>query len=133
MRGLDTNVLVRFLTQDDPAQAKKANDLIETAAARGERLHLDVIVLCELVWVLQSAYGFDKPTVVDVLDKILSAAQFSVSDRNSLRRALTVYRRESGDFSDYAIGLRNQHAGCSDTVTFDRTLGPSPLFALLTS
>ncbi len=131
MRGLDTNVVVRFLTQDDPVQAEKANDLIETAAARGERLHLDVVVLCELVWVLQTAYGFDKPTVIDALDKILGAAQFSVPDRNSLRRALTAYGSGNGDFSDYAIGLRNQRAGCEDTVTFDRGLRASPLFSLL--
>ncbi|MHB8764461.1 MAG: PIN domain-containing protein [Deferrisomatales bacterium] len=57
MKGLDTNVLVRYLVQDDPAQSKQADDIVEGAAAAGEKLFLGAIVLCELVWVLESAYG----------------------------------------------------------------------------
>ncbi|MGH3430495.1 MAG: PIN domain-containing protein [Mycobacteriales bacterium] len=131
MRGLDTNVVVRYLTQDDPAQAEKVNGLIEKAVAGGEKLHLDGIVLCEIVWVLNSAYGFDKSTIVQAVEKILDTAHFVIADRELFREALTAYREGSGDFSDYAIGLRNRHAGCADTVTFDRGLRKSMLFSLL--
>ncbi|MGH3546108.1 MAG: PIN domain-containing protein [Mycobacteriales bacterium] len=131
MRGLDTNVVVRYLTQDDPVQAKLANNLIESAAASGEKLHLDAVVLCELVWVLCRAYRFDKPTIVGLLDKILAAAYFSIAGRDSLREALVEYRSGTGDFADYVIGLRNRGAGCDDTITFDRGLSGSPLFSLV--
>ncbi len=118
MTGLDTNVLVRYLTQDDLAQARKANSLIDAAVGKGETLHLDVVVLCELVWVLRGAYGFGKQTVTDAVGKILDAAQFSVEDRDLLREALDAYRAGQGDFADHVLGLRNGKAGCSSTVTF---------------
>lgn len=129
--GLDTNVLVRYLTQDDLAQARKANALIDGAVGKGERLHLDVVVLCELVWVLRGAYGFGKKTVAEAVQNILDAAQFSVEDRDLLREALEAYRAGQGDFADYVLGLRNRKAGCSATVTFDRALKKNELFTVL--
>ena len=131
MTGLDTNVLVRYLTQDDLAQARKANSLIDGAVGRGERLHLDVVVLCEVVWVLRGAYELGKATVTEAVAKILDAAQFSVEDRDLLREALEAYRGGQGDFADYVLGLRNRKAGCSATVTFDRALKRNELFTVL--
>jgi predicted nucleic-acid-binding protein len=131
MTGLDTSVLVRYLTQDDLAQARKANSLIDGAVGRGERLHLDVVVLCEVVWVLRGAYGFGKPTVTEAVAKILDAAQFSVDDRDLLREALEAYRGGQEDFADYVLGLRNRNAGCSGTATFDRALKRNVLFTVL--
>jgi len=131
MTGLDTNVLVRYLAQDDPAQARKANSLIDGAVGKGEPVHLDVVVLCELVWVLRGAYRFGKQTVGDALERILDAAQFSVEDRDLVREALEAYRAGQGDFADYVLGLRNRQAGCSATATFDRALNRNPLFAIL--
>jgi predicted nucleic-acid-binding protein len=131
MIGLDTNVLVRYLTQDEPRQAKKANALIDGAAAKHQRLHLDVVVLCEVVWVLRGAYDFDKETVCGALDKILEAGQFSIDDRDVVREALAAYRRGGGDFADHVLGSRNRRNGCKLTVTFDRALEGSSLFSLL--
>ena len=95
------------------------------------RLHVDDIVLCELVWVLRGAYRFSKPTVVSALDKIMSTALFSFDDRDLLRSALEEYREGSGDFADYVIGRRDIRAGCERTVTFDRSLTDGPSFSLL--
>jgi predicted nucleic-acid-binding protein len=131
LRGLDTNVLVRYLTQDDSSQAKKANALVESATARREKLHLDVVVLCELVWVLRGAYSFDKASVVGALEGILAAAQFSVGDRDLVRQALAAYREGRGDFADYVLGTRNRAAGCTTTVSFDRALKRSDLFQVI--
>ena len=131
MRGLDTSVLVRYLTQDDPAQARKANAVIAETVARGEQCSINAIVLCELVWVLQAAYGIDRDTVAMALDRVLDTAQFVIEDKDLVRRALEEYRRGPGDFSDYLIGWRNRQAGCSDTATFDRSLRKSGLFTVL--
>jgi predicted nucleic-acid-binding protein len=131
MTGLDTNVLVRYLTQDDPAQSRKANSLIDGAVGSGERLRLDEVVLCELVWVLRGAYGFGKPTITDAVAKILDADQFSLEDRDLLREALEAYRGGRGDFADYVLGLRNRKAGSKATMTFDRSLKKSELFTVL--
>lgn len=131
MRALDTNVVVRYLTQDDPRQSKRANDVIEGALAGEERLHIDTIVLCELVWVLRAAYRLDRTTVATALLQLIDAAQLSLDDRDLLREAAQRYRAGPGDFADYAIGLRNRAAGCDTTLTFDRAHRRDELFTLL--
>ena len=130
MIGLDTNILARYLTQDDPAQSRRANAVITEASRRGDRCAINTIVLCELVRVLRHAYGVDRDAVVATLEKILDTAQFVIEDKDLVRRALADYRQGPGDFSDYLIGWRNRHAGCSETVTFDRALSRSELFRL---
>lgn len=131
MIGLDANVLVRYLTQDDPAQSRKANAVIADAANRGEQCSIGAVVLCELVWVLRDAYRLDRPTVATALERVLDTAQLAVEHADLARRALDDYRRGRGDFADYLIGWRNRHAGCSSTVTFDRSLRRNPLFHVL--
>lgn len=131
MKGLDTNVLVRYLTQDDPAQSRRANAIIDGALAGGQRIHLDTVVLCELVWVLRSAYAFSRDTVADTLARLLEASQLSVDDRDRLREAARRYGAGAGDFADCVLGLRNRAAGCDTTLTFDRAHRKSDLFTVL--
>ncbi len=131
MTGLDTNVVVRYLTQDDPVQARKANAVIGRAMDQGEPCAISAVVLCELVWVLREAYGVQKAAVVTTLARILDTAQFVVEQADVARRALDEYRRGRGDFADYLIGWRNRDAGCSETVTFDRALRGTSLFRIL--
>ena len=131
MIGTDTNVLVRYLTQDDRAQARKVDAFFATAIEDGSRIHVDDIVLCEMVWVLRAAYRLGKPTIAEALDKVMSTAIFSFDDRELLRAALSDYLEGPGDFSDYVIGRRNTRAGCEHTVTFDRPLNRQGSFVLL--
>ncbi|MEM1204713.1 MAG: type II toxin-antitoxin system VapC family toxin [Acidobacteriota bacterium] len=122
MIGVDTNVLVRWLTADDPEQLEKVDRFVEKAVERKEPLHVDSIMLCELVWVLRRAYRFSREEVADAVAGLLSTRQFEIDGRDRVRRALADFRQGPGDFSDYLIAARNQHAGCSSTVTFDRAL-----------
>jgi predicted nucleic-acid-binding protein len=131
VKGLDTNVLVRYFTQDHPGQAARANALIAGAARRGERCAVGGIVLCELVWVLEDAYGFERATIAGLLERMLDTAEFVVEDRDSVVRALVDFRKGPGDFSDYLIGWRNRDAGCAVTATFDHALRGSALFTVL--
>ena len=131
MRGLDTNVLVRYLTQDDPEQARKANAVIEETVGDGKRCFIASIVLCELVWVLQAAYGYDKEDVSGALEKMMSTIEFSIEDKDLALRALDDYLKGSADFADYLIGWKNRKSGCEMTVTFDRNLKKNDLFTVL--
>ena len=131
MKGLDTNVLVRYLTQDHVGQARAVDALVAEALSDGERLHVDDVVLCELVWVLRGAYRTGKPAIVSVLEKISSTAIFSFTDREVLRQSVADYRNGSGDFADYLIGRRNRRAGCETTVTFDGALKDAGVFTSL--
>jgi predicted nucleic-acid-binding protein len=131
MKGLDTNVLARYLVQDDPRQSRRANAVIENALAGEGRLHVDTIVLCELVWVLRTAFRLDRVTVAAALLQLVDAAQLSLDDRDLVRAAAERYRRGPGDFADHVIGLRNRAAGCETTLTFDRAHRRDELFTLL--
>lgn len=81
---------------------------------------IDTIVLCELVWVLRTAYRLDRATVATALLQLVDAAQLSLDDRDLVRAAGERYRAGPGDFADYAIGLRNRATGCEITPTLDR-------------
>lgn len=130
MIGLDSNVLVRYLTQDDAAQSKKADQLIDEAIRAGEPLFLNHVVLSEVNWVLARAYGYGGVALADTLEKILSAAQFEFEDKNALWQALAAFRDSGADFADCLIGVKNAAAGCRSTVTFDRRPARLPQFAL---
>lgn len=132
MIGVDTNVLVRYLTQDDLTQARAVDELMSESVENSELLHVDDIVLCELVWVLRAAYRLNKATIAAALDKILQTSLFSFEDRGLLGRALAEYRDGPGDFADHVIGARNAKSGCETTATFDSALHTSNSFTLLT-
>ena len=131
MTGLDTNVLVRYLTHDDPDQSKKASLIVEEALAKGEPLLIHPVVLCELVWVLETAYDYGRSDVAAVLDRILRTAQFQVPDKETVWSAWADYRVGKGDFADYLIGRANGRLGVPRTVTFDKALRGHRLFHVL--
>jgi predicted nucleic-acid-binding protein len=131
MRGLDTNVVVRYLTQDDPIRAQKATQVIEEGVDQGEVFYLTSIVLCELVWVLEDAYDYSRRDIETVLDRILRTAQFRFDHKDQLWLALHDYHVGPADFSDYLIGRLSTQAGCTETLTFDTSLKNSPYFQLV--
>ncbi|MFO7858739.1 MAG: type II toxin-antitoxin system VapC family toxin [Ectothiorhodospiraceae bacterium] len=122
MIGLDTNVLVRYITQDEPGQSERATRLIETHCTAEQPGHVTLVVLCELVWVLRGAYRYDKGLVLQVLDAILHAAEFVVEREDVAHQALSGWRDGSADFADYVIVSINHAAGCDRTFTLDRRL-----------
>lgn len=131
MTGLDTNVLVRYLTGDDPRQAAIAESEIEAGIARKEKFLVHPVVLCELIWVLETAYGSARAELVMVLDRILRTAQFDVPAKDVAWRALADFRKGKGDFSDYLIARSNESGGALTTLTFDKDLRKDRLFRVL--
>lgn len=130
MIGVDTNVLVRFLVQDDPDQAKAAATLFAglTEEAPG---FLCREVLVELVWVLERAYGLSRPDIARALDSLLEARELVVEAADRVAIAVDRYRKGGAGFSDQMIALAGQGAGCQATVTFDRQAGALPGMQLL--
>lgn len=122
MIALDTNVLVRFLVEDDKAQSEKATRLIRRAIASGEALFVSDLVLCETVWVLLAAYRVSKDEAGAVLTRLLKARHLRFSDHGSLSRALESFLAGKGDFADYLIREHARAAGCDEVATFDRAL-----------
>lgn len=131
MIGLDTNVLVRYLTRDDEPQFRVAKRLIDEIEASGETVYISAIVLAELAWVLEISYGFDRRTLVSTLKQILETVEFVVEDRELVDEAVAQLAKGKAGFADHLIGVRNRAAGCEVTVTFDRALRGRQAFRLL--
>ena len=120
MIGLDTNVLARYLAQDDPRQSSRATKLIEQAITAEEPLFINHIVLCELAWVLSRAYALGREELARILEKILLAKQFEIEDKPAVWAALTEFKSSKADFADCLIGIKNIRAGCRTTYSFDQ-------------
>lgn len=131
MNGLDTNVLVRYIVQDDPKQSKAANRLMEKRCTTGDPGWISLPVLVELVWVLTGAYGYSRSIVQRVLHQLLSTAELRVEEPDLAWAALRAYENGSADFSDYLIGIGNRRRGCKTTFTFDRKAGGSDWFSVV--
>ena len=131
MRGLDTNVLVRYLTADNEKLTAAAERVLEHSSETGQPLFIPVLVLCELVWVLARCYGQAKAAIISVLEQILEAELFRIEGDLIVRRSLDAFRGGKADFADYVIGEICRKAGCEDCVTFDRGLKSAAGFTLL--
>ena len=131
MIGLDTNVLVRYLVQDDPGQSRKATQVIAKRCTRDDLGFVNRIVLCGLAWVLESAYGYSKDTIVAALEKLLRTSQLKIEDTQSAWTAFRMYQKGKADFSDCLLGTTNRFGGCNETVTFDQAASKLEDFQLL--
>jgi len=119
MIGIDTNILIRYLTRDDEQQWQQANALIQ----HNQPCFIANIVLCELVWVLRgSTYSLGKDEITSTLEALLHSAAFEFENRSLIDQALQRYKQGKADFSDYLIGAISRHAGCTETVSFDGKL-----------
>lgn len=120
MIGIDTNVLVRYLTQDDKTQAAKANKLIDNELTSSEPGFITLISLVELVWVLESCYGQPKKKVIEVLHALLTTKQLLIEGADLAYLAVKRYAAGKADFSDTLIVIISESRGCGSVVTFDK-------------
>ena len=119
MLGLDTNVLVRYLVQDDPQQYQKARRLIVRELANGAPVLISLLVLLETERVLRSRYQLEKARILMTISALLDTADLTFEDEACIEQALYSWRDSAADFSDCLIEARNRRLGCSATATFD--------------
>ncbi|TXH70730.1 MAG: PIN domain-containing protein [Thiothrix sp.] len=131
MIGLDTNILVRYITQDEPAQTELVNRFMEEQLTEQEPAVISHIVLCEVAWVLSRAYHYSRQQVGEVIHSILTCREFSVESADLAILAWQDYLQGHADFSDYLLSRVHQCLGASYTLTFDRKAAHSGLFQLL--
>jgi predicted nucleic-acid-binding protein len=118
--GLDTNVIVRYLAQDDVRQAAIATRLIEGSLSAEARGFVSIVTLAEVVWVMASNYRAARAAVADIVEGLLTAPQLAIEKADVIWRALRAFRESKADFSDAVIVELGRDAGCAKTVTFDR-------------
>ncbi len=120
MIGIDTNILVRYFTQDNVEQAQIVEQVINSYATSPNSLFINNIVMCELIWVLERGCKYSKEAIGAVIKQMLSTEEFAFENQELLWLALNQYNHNKLDFSDALIGEINKEFGCSKTLTFDQ-------------
>lgn len=123
MIGIDTNVLVRYLTQDDAAQAARATRFMEAELGPAQQGFISVVVLVELCWVLQSLYRVTTLELLDLIDDLLRSRHLQLEHRAAVQAAALALRQNpkaSAGLADVLNTHIGQALGCSHTVSFDK-------------
>lgn len=105
MIGLDTNVLVRYIVQDEPAQAAIASEFIEKHCTESAPGFVNNIVLVELVWVLERGYGYDKTAILSVLKQMAATTELNLENVESVWQAIKVFESGNVGFADCLIAV----------------------------
>ncbi len=121
MIALDTNVLIRYVVEDDIRQSKLASQIINKYSGQKKSLFINNIVFCEFMWVLEKAYKYPRKSLVPVVQNILSTEEFVFENHDILWECFYQYETGKVDFSDILIGKTNQKQhNCEATLTFDK-------------
>jgi predicted nucleic-acid-binding protein len=120
MIGLDTNILVRYLAQDDPVQSAKATELIEGRLTEQDPGFISVVTMAETAWVLERAYGLADADIARAIERTLQAGSLVVESEQEVFTAMIALKEGQGSFADALIGALGAKAGCSRTLTFGR-------------
>ncbi len=119
MIGLDTNVIVRYVAQDDARQSPRATRLIESLTADVPG-YVSIVSVIELVWVLTGCYASSKNEICEVLETLLRTKEIRVAHADIVWKAVRLFRAGKADFADCLIERSANEAGCGYTATFDR-------------
>lgn len=120
MIGIDTNVLVRYIAQDDPKQSALATKFIEKQCTEKSPGFIGIITLVELVWVSETCYGASKQDILVLLRQLLSTRQLIIQDSETVWKAYHLFQAGNADFADFLVDRIASANGCSVTVTFDK-------------
>ena len=132
MIGLDTNLLVRYVTQDDAVQSRRVSRALDQRLSVRQPGFVSIVALTELVWVLQGRFGATRAEICATLEELLTDERFRVQHEGAVWRALDEFELSTrADFADALIAALGQEQGCTSTLTFDRRASRIPGMELL--
>lgn len=120
MIGLDTNVLVRYLAQDDPVQSRRATEIIERRLSEDDPGFVSVVAATETVWVLERAYGLSNTEIAHAIERALQVESLVFENEQQIFTAMVALKDGRGSFADALIAALGEKAGCRQTLTFDK-------------
>jgi predicted nucleic-acid-binding protein len=126
--ALDTNVLLRLVVADDPAQTERAARLLARASEGGDPHFVPDIVLCELAWVLSRTFAFPRAGVAETMAGLVESPELAFRDPAAITAAAAAHALGDGDFADHLIAATARTAGCEAVATFDQALQKLPGF-----
>lgn len=130
MIGLDTNIVLRYLLQDDAVQSGKVNRLVDGLSS-DQPGFINIATVLEIVWVLRSLFKLTPAEICTQVEQLLATDAFEVQNEQQVFEAAFALKRGLGEFEDALIGALNAWAGCSESVTFDRGTSRLPNFRVL--
>ena len=131
MIGLDTNILIRYLTQDDRAQSAKATEILEHRLTRNNPGFVSVVVMVETAWVLDRAYGLTAQETATAIERLLQVEVLAIENEQEVFTAMVALKQGRGSFADALIAELGARAGCTRTLTFDQKAIRLPGFELV--
>ena len=131
MKGIDTNILVRFLVGDDEKQAKKVYVMFKKAETEKKELFVPVLVVLELIWVLESAYGISRSEILDSIDSLLLMPIFKFENLTTVQNFILSASKNKFDLSDLLIAHSANTHNCETVLTFDKRASKFKLFELV--
>ena len=131
MIGLDTNILVRYLTQDDPVQSAKAAEIFERRLTEKNLGFVSVVAMVETVWVLDRAYFLTAQEIATAIERLLQVEVLAIENEQEVFTAMVALKRGRGSFADALIAELGARVGCTRTLTFDRKATRLPGFELV--
>jgi predicted nucleic-acid-binding protein len=123
MIGLDTNVVVRYLAQDDPIQSAKATQIFERRLTEQVPGFISLVTMVETVWVLDTVYGLTAREVAQAVERMLQADTLVVQNEQEVFTAMSALKSGRGSFADALVGALGKWAGCGSTLTFGKKAG----------
>jgi predicted nucleic-acid-binding protein len=120
MIGLDTNILVRYLAQDDAIQSAQATQIIERRLTEARPGFISLVTMAETVWVLDRVYGLARYEIAAAVERILQVETLFVQNEREVFMAVAILSAGTGSFADALTGALGGWAGCSTTLTFDK-------------
>ena len=131
MIGLDTNILIRYLTQDDPVQAAKAREILERRLTRKNLGFVTVVAMVETVWVLDRAYNLTAQEIAAAVERLLQVEVLAIENEQEVFTAMIALKQGRSSFADALIAELGARAGCTRTLTFDQKAVRHPGFELV--
>jgi len=120
MIGLDTNILIRYLTQDDRTQSAKATEILEHRLTHDNPGFVSVVAMVETVWVLDRAYGLTPEEIATAIERLLQVEVLAIENEQEVFTAMVALKQGRGAFADALISELGARAGCTRTLTFDQ-------------
>jgi predicted nucleic-acid-binding protein len=120
MIGLDTNILIRYLTQDDRVQSAKATEILEHRLTPNNPGFVSVVAMVEIVWVLDRAYGLRSRAIATAVERLLQVEVLTIEHEQEVFTAMVALKQGRGSFADALIAELGARAGCTRTLTFDQ-------------
>jgi predicted nucleic-acid-binding protein len=120
MIGLDTNVIVRYIMQDDLVQSRKATRLVEENLSSETPGYITLVTLAEVIWVLKSVYEIASKDLINLVGMLLATKQIRTERASTVYRAVKVFDSGRADFSDALIVVVGMEDGCTEVVSFDK-------------